>query len=449
MASCIAGPFKKYLIWFAHEHLPFRIPEVLSISSMFGVPLKFLERPGEEPYAIVELPSDSDARKLASRSVLIRSIIELWAYGSKTEDVQNELRELPVDFWEFYGREDQSFKINVELFGKRKVPREAKVEKIEEFDFLPLKGPIKMDNPDHVYHLIEYYGLVPNYIPPHPHAVFFGRWVCDGQRCLKTRLSLKTRKFIANTSMDPTLSIIMTNMAKVKPNHLVLDPFVGSGSLLVPAACFGACVLGTDIDYMLLHGKAKPSRCNVTRREDDESVRANLRQYGVESRFGDVVIADSALPLWREAVRFNAIVTDPPYGIREATERIGSHRKYTIPGHLAEQHIPSKVSYSLKNVLCDLLNFSARHLFLRGRVVFWLPVYNADFSGDTLPSHPCLERIACSEQPLTKHSSRLLITMEKVQEPDENSLAVMPDTAESFRDKYFLGTKGKESQHGS
>lgn len=35
-----------------------------------------------------------------------------------------------------YGGEDQSFKINVELFGKRKVPRDIKVQKIEVRSFL-------------------------------------------------------------------------------------------------------------------------------------------------------------------------------------------------------------------------------------------------------------------------------------------------------------------------
>ncbi|XP_070392050.1 tRNA (guanine(10)-N(2))-methyltransferase homolog isoform X2 [Dermacentor albipictus] len=382
------GKGMKYLIWFAHEHVPFRMPELDAIASMFGIAIKFIEQPHKEPYAIVELASEEDAKKLASRSVLIRSIIELWAHAGDIDDVCDQVKKFPAKFWDAYGGEDQSFKFSVEIFGKRKVPREVKVEKIEKFDFLPLNGPIKMENPDHTYHLIEYYGIVPNYIPEKPHAVFFGRWICDGQRFLKSHLALRTRKFIANTSMDPTLSVIMANMAKVKKSHLILDPFVGSGSLLVPAAFFGAYVLGTDLDYLLLHGKA-------------------------------------------------------PYGIREATERIGTHKTYDIPGHLAAQHVPSKVAYCLKDVLCDLLNFSAHHLCLNGRLVFWMPIYNEDFSEDSLPQHPCLKLIAYSEQSLSKHSSRLLITMEKTSEPDETSCAVMSSTAERFRERYFAGTKGK------
>lgn len=60
--------------------------------------------------------------------------------------------------------------------------------------------------------------------------------------------------------MDPQLSLLMANQAKIKEGDLVLDPFVGSGSLLVAAAQFGGYVLGGDIDYLMLHAKTRPSR---------------------------------------------------------------------------------------------------------------------------------------------------------------------------------------------
>lgn len=86
----------------------------------------------------------------------------------------------------------------------------------------------------------------------------------------------------------------MANQALAKPGDLVFDPFVGTGSLLVAAAKYGgrcfdaiqemncsreinhfglanfktksfffcilAYVVGTDIDYLMLHGKTKPTR---------------------------------------------------------------------------------------------------------------------------------------------------------------------------------------------
>lgn len=60
--------------------------------------------------------------------------------------------------------------------------------------------------------------------------------------------------------MDPQLSLLMANQALVKQNDLVYDPFVGSGSLLVAAAKFGGYVMGTDIDFLMLHGRTRSTR---------------------------------------------------------------------------------------------------------------------------------------------------------------------------------------------
>ena len=73
--------------------------------------------------------------------------------------------------------------------------------------------------------------------------------VCSDMHCVK--LCAHT----GNTSMDAGLSLIMANMGGVGKNDIVFDPFVGTGSLLVACAHHGAYVMGTDIDYMLIHAK--------------------------------------------------------------------------------------------------------------------------------------------------------------------------------------------------
>lgn len=62
-----------------------------------------------------------------------------------------------------------------------------------------------------------------------------------------------------------------------------------------------------------------------------ECLRANYRQYGLESRYLDVLIADAASlsRLLRTSSSpyeglFDAIVTDPPYGVRERSCRVAS-----------------------------------------------------------------------------------------------------------------------------
>ena len=52
----------------------------------------------------------------------------------------------------------------------------------------------------------------------------------------------------------------MANQAQIKDGDIVLDPFVGSGSLLVAASQFGGYIIGTDIDFLMLHARTRPSR---------------------------------------------------------------------------------------------------------------------------------------------------------------------------------------------
>ena len=152
------------------------------------------------------------------------------------------------------------------------------------------------------------------------------------------------------------------------------------GSLLVACSHFGAYVCGTDIDYNTIHGKGRSSRKNHKWRGPDENIRANLRQYGTEKSFIDVMVCDASKPVWREGVLFDAIITDPPYGVRESTRRTGSNKDVTRPSddYLGESHVPASVAYHLSDIFSDLLNFSARHLVMGGRLVYWLPIYRPE-----------------------------------------------------------------------
>lgn len=65
-----------------------------------------------------------------------------------------------------------------------------------------------------------------------------------------------------------------------------------------------------------------------------------------------------------------------PYGIREATEKIGTAKENpVIEEHQTATHIPSKVVYDLSHIYNDLLNFSTHHLKIGGRLVCWYPLF--------------------------------------------------------------------------
>lgn len=337
--------------------------------------------------------------------------------------------------------ESRAFRFTVFCFGK-KVSQSMKTDKIEQLSFLPFRGPIRLEGADNIFFYVENYGRHPEKAPEDPLEIFFGKWLCDGNRRAMNFLSLKSRKFISNTSMDPLFALIMANLALVKDGDIVLDPFVGSGSLLVASAYFGARVFGSDIDYLLLHGKTKPTRADVKKREPEECIRTNFKQYEMEEKYLDILVADTSKPLWRK-FEFDAIITDPPYGIRENSQKIGTMKAdVKIPEELLAAHIPSKVHYSLGNIVDDLFELGLTNLKIGGRLVFWFPKSRNESHEGSLPIHSSFKLLSYSVQQLAQNVDRILVCYELVQ-IDTKIDPFIPKAVKQFRQTY-LTSLGKE-----
>lgn len=52
-----------------------------------------------------------------------------------------------------------------------------------------------------------------------------------------------------------------------------------------------------------------------------------MKQYGLEGKFLDVLVADFSKEYIKENQKFDAIITDPPYGIRERAIKLGNKKK--------------------------------------------------------------------------------------------------------------------------
>ena len=243
---------------------------------------------------------DKLLKLVSQRSVLIKHLYELIEFEQDKDKFLANLKQNPKlnskSKWI-----SESFRFEVDTYNFKIKSLKDKVNKIEELDFLSLRGEINLKNPTNVFYLIECYASGKD--KSKAVRFYFARYLLDGNRKLLNELDLSKRKFISNTSMDVTLSCIMANLAKVKENDIVLDCFVGSGSNLIAIAKFGGFCFGTDIDYKLLHALSKSSKYGVKQREKDESIKSNFKQYNVENKYLDVIIADTSLPLWK--TRFN------------------------------------------------------------------------------------------------------------------------------------------------
>ena len=71
----------------------------------------------------------------------------------------------------------------------------------------------------------------------------------------------------------------------------------------------------------------------------------------LENQLLGVVVADASNPPYRKnlGLMFDSIITDPPYGIREPAEKVGTKRReypddYKIPEEYLPLHFPQKIT---------------------------------------------------------------------------------------------------------
>ena len=127
---------------------------------------------------------------------------------------------------------------------------------------------------------------------PDLRAIYLCREVCDGGRSIVDRFSLKRRVYLGPTSMDPLLSFTMANMAMVRPGNLVLDPFVGTGSITISCAAFGAFCMGTDIDIRVLRGDGFNNGKNIKIVYGDGRTARGVGNNNVYDAFKQYVVSE-------------------------------------------------------------------------------------------------------------------------------------------------------------
>ncbi|WP_240910842.1 TIGR01177 family methyltransferase [Thermococcus sp. MV5] len=102
------------------------------------------------------------------------------------------------------------------------------------------------------------------------------------------------RPFFKPIALPPRLARAMINLARAKKE--VLDPFMGTGGILIEAGLIGLKVYGVDLRSDMVEGAKK-----------------NLEYYGIKEyklQKGDATKLRELFP----DKTFEAIVTDPPYG---------------------------------------------------------------------------------------------------------------------------------------
>jgi tRNA (guanine10-N2)-methyltransferase len=392
-----------------------------------------------------------DLVSVLSRCTLIRSVIELWGYSETGPSIDDCITSVQNGYYPKRHREGKHLGKFAKQFNERTwsmlVHTLGCTYTIDEqnamrskFAFLNFPGRVQMKDPDDVYLYIREVeldnqggavyprhsgvGVRKQIIPENdarpPLACYFGRVLGNnglGRDWRKSnqieQYSLKKRSYLGPTSMDSELSLIMTNLAQIQNRgSFVFDPFVGTGSILLTAASRGAFCFGTDIDLRVLRG-----------RSHDENIVSNFKQYGLPPP--ELVRSDNAiyhrhfrnhLPL------FDAIVTDPPYGIRAGAKKSGARKSGEVRPISDEHrfdHVAQTRPYAVSDVMADLLNVASATLKMGGKLVYIIPSMTDFNDAFDLPRHECLRLDYVCYQPLQMEYGRRIVTMTKVTEYDE------------------------------
>lgn len=107
----------------------------------------------------------------------------------------------------------------------------------------------------------------------------------------------RKKPFFHPSAMQAKLARCMINLAEPKIEDVVLDPFCGTGTMLIEAKLIGCKALGIDIQRRMAKGTMR-----------------NMAHFNVRPE--GIIIADAKYP---PLIKVDCVVTDPPYGISSST----------------------------------------------------------------------------------------------------------------------------------
>ncbi|MFA4860909.1 DNA methyltransferase [Methanoregula sp.] len=141
-----------------------------------------------------------------------------------------------------------------------------------------IAGPVSLTNPD-----VEYRAILSE------DRCYFGRVLFAISRSAYDERNPGKRDFFHPGVMMPRMARTLVNLACTKPGDILVDPFCGTGGILIEAGLLSARPLGSDFDPMMVAG-----------------CRRNIRNP-------ELLLADAtALPFSSRSI--DSVVTDLPYG---------------------------------------------------------------------------------------------------------------------------------------
>lgn len=244
-----------------HETLP--VSEVKGILEGEGINYKIIK---EKPLLFIDAESIDP---VVQRSALTKFVGKMIGSVDKIENFYLDL-------------ENKTFSLRFLNFSEEKLDR----MKMERLAGSKVKGKVNLTNPEIKLLLLKLDKIYITELLDRPDLGF------------KYRIN-QVRPFRTNLSLQPKMARLLVNLARVKKNDRIIDPFCGSGSVLIESYLMGMKPFGIDSSEKMVEGCKK-----------------NLNYYKINA---EILLGDFSK--MNEFGPFDAIATDPPYGRGSTTNR--------------------------------------------------------------------------------------------------------------------------------
>ena len=329
----------KYIATFIYNNnfYNFCLPELISVCELYNIKNftynkdTFSYNIQKEPYITISFDGIENpdlCLKLIERCTLLKNIIKVYGEGNNMDEVIKDIENNNMEEFKKEVESLKSFRFDIDFRGKCE-SREKELEMINKFDKFGFTAKVNIKQPERIF--VIFRNSVENQKTKEIISTryYFGIEMAgkdEKKLHFYTKYVLTKRKYIGPTATDHLLSFLMANFAQIKEGQMVIDPFVGTGSLLIPPSHYKALCFGCDLDVRVLRGYS----VGYTRKSEEDKT-PQKRQGNIFSNFDDynfprpqIIRQDINKPAFRKNnFLFDAIICDPPYGWRAGVRKTG------------------------------------------------------------------------------------------------------------------------------
>jgi len=131
--------------------------------------------------------------------------------------------------------------------------------------------------------------------------VFVGELITSINRTQFEERKAQHRPYFLPISLHPKIARALVNLSGIKNNQTIIDPFCGTGGILIEAGLIGCRVIGSDISENMIN-----------------STKQNLQFYNITNY--DIFVSDVGEVKKTILKKVDSVVTDFPYGKSTTTK---------------------------------------------------------------------------------------------------------------------------------